>query len=484
MTTVESILEHNGPMLASEIKEILMSTLNITDVAARQQISRAKGKVERLKSFSFPKNEYFLFLKNHYKTELFYSNLTEALIKSRSATGNTIAAFQCLSGKICEEKFKVIAGAKSGTKRKTLDSISKELKSVDLIQEIGYEDKKISLSSQLSKQNELSDEIVGVIDEVLFANLQEWLKKNSLVSYNKIEHYGEFSDYYWDITAPTYLRPFITKTSDYVKPGFLVVDYFPQTNVSAKAVEYFVSKVSSVAAKRNIRPFLPIFIALSYTQDAFNKLKENNIFATTIANLLGKENEKLLYSIIDTLRDMNKKILKDDSIESINKILKEVVKLDGKFNNLKGSLFELLTANAMFKIHGGYVEINKKFYEKNLTLAEVDVMCVVGNSEILIIECKAYKNLIDEKFIEEWNNKISKTYNWLRKQNENNDKKITFEYWTTSDFTEEAQKLLAEKSSITKKYTINWKNRIEILNFFRAHNLSEQCKILNEYYSV
>ena len=84
----------------------------------------------------------------------------------------------------------------------------------------------------------------------------------------------------------------------------------------------------------------------------------------------------------------------------------------------------------------------------------------------------------------EWNHKISKTYNWLRKQNENNDKKITFEYWTTSDFTEEAQKLLAAKSSITKKYTINWKNRIEILNFFRAHNLSEQCKILNEYYSV
>ncbi|MBR1442965.1 MAG: hypothetical protein IJ583_05460, partial [Firmicutes bacterium] len=288
--------------------------------------------------------------------------------------------------------------------------------------------------------------------------------------------------YYWDITAPTYLRPFITKTSDYVKPGFLVVDYFPQINVSAKAVEYFVSKVSSVAAKRNIRPFLPIFIALSYTQDAFNKLKENNILATTIANLLGKENEKLLYNIIDTLKDMNKKILKDDSIESINKILKEVVKFDGKFNNLKGSLFELLTANAMFKIHGGYVEINKKFYEKNLTLAEVDVMCVVGNSEILIIECKAYKNLIDEKFIEEWNNKISKTYNWLRKQNENNDKKITFEYWTTSDFTEEAQKLLAEKSSITKKYTINWKNRSEILNFLKIHNLSEQCKILNEYY--
>lgn len=80
-------------MLTSEIKEILISTLNITDAAARQQISRAKGNIERLKSFSFPKNEYFLFLKNHYKTDQFYSKLIEALIKSRSATGNTVAAF-------------------------------------------------------------------------------------------------------------------------------------------------------------------------------------------------------------------------------------------------------------------------------------------------------------------------------------------------------------------------------------------------------
>lgn len=479
MITVQSILEQNGPMLASEIKELLMKALNITDVTARQQISRARGDVKRLASFSFPKNEYFLFLRNQYKTETFYSNLKDALIKAKSSTGNTIAAFQCLSDKISEEKFKVIAGAKSGSKRKTFDAISKELKSVDLI---SNKDKEILLLPQLSKQNELSEEIVDVIDEVIFANLYEWLKKNSLVSYNKIKHYGEFSDYYWDITAPTYLRPFITKTSDSLKPGFLVVDYFPQTNVTAEAVEYFVSKVSSVAAKRNIRPFLPIFIALSYTQDAFNKLKENNILTTTIANLLGNENEKLLYSIIDTLKDMNKKILKDDSIESINKILKEVVKLNGKFNNLKGSLFELLTANVMFKIHGGYVETNKKFYENNLTLAEVDVMCVVGNSEIVIIECKAYNSLIDEKLIDEWLPKIAKAFSWLQKQRENCNKKITFEYWTTSDFTVEAQKVLAMKKSITRKFTINWKNRSEILNFFRKHNLSEQCKILNEYY--
>ena len=481
MINVEAILRQNGPMLASEIKEILMNVLHITDSAARQQISRAKGNVERLKSFSFPKNEYFLFLKNQYKTELFYSNLTKALIKSKSATGNTISAFKCLSGKICEEKFKVIAGAKSGTKRKTYDAISKELKSIEMIREISGNDKKIILSSKNYEQNELSDEVVEVIDEIFFANLQEWLKKNSLVSYKKVEHFGEFSDYYWDITAPTYLRPFITKTSESVKPGFIIIDYFPQTNVKADAVEYFISKVSSAAAKRNIRPFLPVFIALSYTQNAFNRLKENNILATTIANLLGKENEKLLYSIIDTLKDMNKKILKDDSIDSVNKILKEVVKLDGKFNNLKGSLFELLTANAMFKIYGGYVETNKKFYENNLTLAEVDVMCVVGNSKILIIECKAYGALIDEKLIDEWKDKISKTYDWLRKQRENCNKEIIFEYWTTSNFTEEALSLLRERKAMTKKYTIDWKYRIEILYFLREHNMSEQCKILNEY---
>lgn len=480
LNQVQFILEQNGPLLTSDIKEILMKNNEISDIAARQQVSRTKGDVKRLRSFSFPKNEFFLFLENQYKTDKFYLNLRDALLKSRSSTGNTISALQCLSGKVSEQKFKVLAGAISGAKRKKIDTISNELESVDIIQKL--DDGTILLSSQLSKQNELSESVIETLDEILFANLQEWLRKNSFVSYNTIRHYGEFSDYYWDITAPSYLKPFVTRGSDTIKPGFVVIDYFPQKNVDVEAVEYFINKITSIESKKNIRPFLPMFIALSYQHEALEKLRANNVLATTVSNLFGKENEKLLYSIIDTINDINKRVLKDDSIKSINTILKSVANLEGKFNNLKGTLFEMLTANAMFTISRGYVEIGKKLYEDKLVLAEIDVMCVLGNSEVHVIECKAYKSSINEKQIDEWKQKISKIYGWLRQRPENTNKTISFDYWTTSEFTDEALALLTNIKSFTRKYSVGWKNKNDIIAFFKKHNLQEQCNVLNEFY--
>ena len=54
---VESYLLTNGPSLSSDIKAELVNNNNISDVAARQQISRAKGNVAHLKNITFPRNE-------------------------------------------------------------------------------------------------------------------------------------------------------------------------------------------------------------------------------------------------------------------------------------------------------------------------------------------------------------------------------------------------------------------------------------------
>ena len=83
MAAIAEILKNNGPMLSSEIKEIIMKLENISDTAARKQISRAKGNIQRLTFFTFPKNEAFLYLSEQYKTPDFYHNLYRALIKKK-----------------------------------------------------------------------------------------------------------------------------------------------------------------------------------------------------------------------------------------------------------------------------------------------------------------------------------------------------------------------------------------------------------------
>lgn len=101
---VESYLLTNGPSLSSDIKAELVNNNNISDVAARQQISRAKGNVAYLKNITFPRNESFLYLKEQYQSSQFYQNLYEALIKVNSITGYVLSAMDCLGGKVSINK--------------------------------------------------------------------------------------------------------------------------------------------------------------------------------------------------------------------------------------------------------------------------------------------------------------------------------------------------------------------------------------------
>jgi hypothetical protein len=304
MITIQNLLETNGPMLSSEVKRILIESNGLNDDAARQQISRANGEIRKLTSFKFPRNEYFLFLNNQYKTSVFYENLYAALLSTNRTTGNTIAALCCLSGMISTEKFNIIAGAIDSTKRKSIASVKKELLSVEFIREEtnSLGENKISLR-QIDNAVDLSSDTIEVIEEVVIAMLQDWLRKNGLGSFNKTLRNSEFAGYYWDVSAPTYLLPFIDKTKNLIKPGFVVADILPQINIKDNHIKYFISKITSIASQKNIRPFLPMIIGLSFSTSAYNTLRKEGILVTTIANLLGDESSKLLNEMIDVYKE-------------------------------------------------------------------------------------------------------------------------------------------------------------------------------------
>ena len=104
---IREILSQKGPCLSSNIKKELLKN-GLKDEAVRQQISRATragGDIYSLEKIQFPKNEYFLFLKDQYKVPLFYTNLVKAFKTTSSIHKCIITGINNFGGYVTIEKL-------------------------------------------------------------------------------------------------------------------------------------------------------------------------------------------------------------------------------------------------------------------------------------------------------------------------------------------------------------------------------------------
>ncbi len=60
---------------------------------------------------------------------------------------------------------------------------------------------------------------------------------------------------------------------------------------------------------------------------------------------------------------------------------------------------------------------------------------------------------------------------------------MSFEYWTSGEFSEEAIRYLKKKSAETKKYNIDWKNGKDILEYARSIKSTSMVDALNQHYA-
>ena len=479
---IESYLITNGPSLSSDIKSELINITKISDVAARKQISRANGDVFHLRNITFPKNESFLYLKDQYQTSRFYQNLYESLIKVNSITGYVLSVMDCLGGKVSINKFNTFAPVEYASKKNLINKIKEQLLSIDFIQEDSNSNGEKFL--QLNPLFYSTTRAISIVHEekqlLSVITVEDFFKKNSFGSYNKFEQYGNFSGYTWDITCPSYLLPFRKISNEKILPGFLVADVLPEKNISERHVKYFIEKIENLTHKKNVRPFLPFLIGEHFSDDALMLLREKGVCVSVFDNLLGKSTADLLRDIILTMEECKSQI-KGDNSEKIEKILKSILVYEGKTINIKGSLFEMLVANIIYKLTNGFVKIGK-LIELNREKAEIDIFCEKGVSGFLIIECKAHKAYITREDIDRWKNRITLIYQWIQSINEYKNRSITFEYWCTSDYDKDALDLLKTMKEC-KKYQVEYKNLNDIKKICSSTpDLKNHAKVLKEYY--
>lgn len=484
---IEKLLHDLGPLTTNIIKKILVKS-GISDDAARKRISRAPATILRFNEIKFPKNVQLLYLEKHLKTPAkFRQAIITALEETDSVHAHALQSLKAFGAKTTLQNFMVLSGCPTKRrKKKEFSSLLKELENAKLIYRFDLNNEGyvgIIQPEELSDKSIANPLIIQTIHELLFYPIEDWLRKNSLVSYNKIERFGNFAGYYWHLTAPSYLLPLITKQADSVTPGFLVADIFPQDDIQIEHIKYFVAKCSGCSFQKNVRSFLPVLIGNNFSLTALKYAKRNNIFITTPRNLFGNDAADAIDSLIRILKDTAYFLKKADE-KAIFDIITKIAKIEGKVNNVRGQLFELVAGHIVYNQGYSNIELGLQIHDQEHKYAEIDVFAKRNRSEIKVVECKGFSSnsLIDTGDLEKWFAKINIIKNWANLHPEHSLAHICFEYWVSSGFTDNALSMLNNRKAEIRKYSIDWRDGKSVIGLAHSLKLTSLVKLLREHY--
>lgn len=485
---VFDIISSKGPMLSSTLKNYLCSN-GYSDQAARQVISRTGKNVRRLDGITFPKREKFFYLEKQYNTSEFFEAFLNALKETNSVHFDAICALGSWGGIVSIDKFKIISGSPEKRKKhKCISNLLSELLKARLVFKKENDGRAVvGLNSSIPREyyQKIDTRVLETLEEVMYLSLCNWLRANGLASYNQIKRKREFNSYYWDLTAPSYIFPLAISTKEKKQPGFIVADILPQFEIKKDHLRYFSKKFAATRSQYKNGNFLAILIGNKFTPEAFEYGKKSGFIITTPGNLFGEEVNALIFDLKNTLENISAAATQKNE-EEIYKLINSVAKLEGKANNIRGQLFEMVSGYIISKINPGFIEIGKVVINEEGEKAEIDVFNSKGKSAIQIVECKGNNpnQIISKKTIEAWLEKIHIIRKWVNEISEYRSRKQYFEFWTTSEFDTGAVELLRKSKEGTKKYSIDWKDKKNLLEMVKKENLQSIYLVLKEHYIV
>lgn len=443
-----------------------------------------------LEGIRFPRNERFLYLPNQYKTDQFWNSLLSAFENTSSVYGLAINSLRARDNIIPVSHFGIVSGS-PGRLRGHLghEVVLKRLIQLGLLEFTNSE----SLGSCVTfasgtpfdsgEARSLRARVVA--EQILLEALRDWARKLGLGSYQRVElrshskqpRFGQFD---WDLTAPTYLHPFVRFERQQPRPGFFVVDVLLGKDLSVADAAYFINKTKIMRRQRNTRPFMAVFVANYFSREAFKMGREQGLIFSTPDYLFGNGTSAVLKELIQTLRNAAAAAVKNPKI--IDELFSKLAKLEGAAMNLRGPLFEMLLAYLLR--NDGSVDVGFQVrHPETGEPAEVDVL-VKGSGAVRACECKGYgTNSVDKDEVEEWlDKKVPRIRKYFLSQDYFKNHAMKFEFWITGQFTPRAiDYLRARKQQITK-YQLDWKDGAAVREYVHSVKDSYAAKILDEQY--
>lgn len=480
MTSIETILRNKGPLLSGELAELLAKESNANKEAIRKRLSRAKFPVTRIRGF-FVDNQSMFYLQEQYNKEIFFDGLLKAFKKGAKRFYAVIKAIEYHYGYIKTQHLPCYTFSPTqnlvGHKR-----ISKILDELIGLKVIAFEGDSYKLHPYLLETSNPSYKEYKAIETAknfVLTQFLSWTRSIGLTSYNTGSFYSEFAKFQWSFTSPSYINSLTSSVEGKITPAFILADVLIGREAEEENVNFFIEKIKILNAQKNLSKFIPFLIVDSVSTNAFQLLKKNGIVIGFVNKLFGYEYSDLLKALINTITNAGAILKKNpevylDLITKLNKLV------DGKTNNLRGDLFELAVGFYHSRLCRS-LDIGKQInFEGNRK--EMDVFAVYTD-EIKVAECKGYKNKVSKDEIEVWlSEKISIVRKWIIDQHAYDNKNITFEFWSTGGYEDDALEKLKYSKTTTKKYKIEYYDQPQIIEKAKEVKSQRFNDILKQYY--
>jgi len=494
MDEIFKYLKSHGPQLSTTVAEHLCNRLGISRAAARQRVSRTKGSVKRLGVLPFPRKARFLYLEEQFASPWYWQNLEQVLRENTTAYGYALSALLARDGMCFETYFPIICGAPEKQKGQLSASVV-----LDRLIEAGLVERVhahgfafISIRQKAETTQQIIPYILGryEAERLLIDNVGTWLKNLNLVSYGSVrtrfdQDLPKVGTYYWDVSGPSYLSPMLKRSKEGTfNPGFWACDVFLGKTLSASAAGTFLRKCSNTRVLRNLPPSMQMIVAYQFSEEAFSLLKKNGVIPATVRNLFGREAEKALKGLVDTLASAYRETI---DAEKLSNVLDELKRQKNDLGTLKGTLFELLVRDVLVEnipgIHS--VEVGHIAKLDKDTKAETDVL-VHSKAGVRLIETKAYNPSypLPDKEVDRWlDHNIPTVTKFARLQAAWRNEALTFEMWSTAPLSAESIARIEDaRSRNAARYSIVIKQADEVrAEFLETKNKALQNILKNHF---
>jgi len=464
---VTIFLERSGPSLSSDVVEFLVTSLGVAPATARKRVSRATGDIKKLGYITFPRKARFVYLQKDFGSPLYWAKLTDALLQTKSAYGYAIAALKQRNGFIPSWQFPIACGAPlRQAKHLSPDTIYTRLNEaglltktlvpglgecICLVQDAGYYDR---WSSDTRARL--------LTEELLLAAIGDWVRRLGIVSYDTVktrtpDALPKVGTFAWDLTAPSYLGFMVKRAVEgKPKPGFFACDVFLDL-VDEHGVQPFIRKCETLRQLRNVGSCMQVFVARRFTKGAHRLLKQHGIIAATPGSLFGEDVAAGLEQLTSVLRASA--FVSIDPAE-FDELFRKFSKLEGALIQLRGTMFEFLSAEIARRTLSPNVRLNQTYRGSTGEYAEADVVAIREGDSVTFIECKGYNPYaeVPHNLVEQWLQKrVPRIYYAARNHPDWKNLTIRFALWSTGTLSAESLEIITKAKASIKpaRYSID-----------------------------
>lgn len=481
---VIDILNKEGPMLSGKLAHILEIEYAISNVAARQALSRARNPVNKIQTLSFDKNQKFFYLENQYMSQKYIDSLLDAIKESSQVNWIYICAFQSQWGYVSKSILPALVSSpiKKVKGHKLHDRVIKDLLKCHIIEDFNNEFWKLSDWIPHSGKNLSRAVGLEVAKKQVVTDFANWARNINFVGYDstkKLFETAEFANFQWAFTAPTYIQPIYNLETQ--KNGFIIADILYGETATAENIQFFLNKISIIRAYRKLPHFMPVFLLENAEPEALKILKEYKVVVAFIRELFDEKYTQLLAEIVNVFTNASAIVSQNPS--QIEKLFIEIAKSEGRYNDIIGDFFEIMVGYYYQQIGCKYLTIGKKIYIPDSDKSNELDLLVERDGKVLIVECKATHSALDEHYVEKWlNTTIPRVRKWLNVNYPS--MKYEFQLWSLGGVTQKAKELLDKDSMRVTKYRIEYFDKEAILEKIQKNKIQHLSDIFRKYFKT